>query len=104
MEERLGSPSIRRPVEKLSVLCAVSRDGFGLWDGRMHDSLPDESPDPPGTNCLMQSKRHSLVRRETLRVALPGGTPWGWAGQDLVYAALGGPSLFFLSLLRILSE
>lgn len=52
----------------------------------------------------MQSKPHSLVRRETLRIALPGCTPWGWAGHDLVYAALGGPSLFFLFLLRILSE
>lgn len=47
----MGSPSIRWPVENLSVLCVVFRAGFGLWNGRMHDSLPDESPNPPGTNC-----------------------------------------------------
>lgn len=51
LEEWLGSPSIRWAVENLSVLCVVFRAGFGLWNSRMHDSLPDESPNPPGTNC-----------------------------------------------------
>lgn len=70
----------------------------------MYDPLPDESPNAPGTNSVLNAKQTPKAwlggrpsPSEELSQATHLGDELGrnFCYQDLIHVAPGGPSLFF---------